>query len=284
MTDSTKIKSMLLYSDTDRIWNDLKTIGIERSTTDTINVEVLNQFDCYNFSGQNGAKHAAERLKLGKSSHVIDIGSGLGGPARCIANTCGARVTGIELQQDLTMLANELCTRCDLASTVQIIHGSFFDIPMDLNSFDAGVSFLVILHLPTTQRLNLFRKIHGILKPNGSMFIEDFFLKSCDNDFTELEKMSLEKDVYIPSGALPTREEYIATLSQCGFHVVFEDFTEEWTEFTHTRMVNWKDRREELVSRHNEATWIALDHFYTTVATHFKSGKLGGVRMVITKM
>ena len=43
---------------------------------------------------------------------ILEIGSGIGGPARHLVNETGANVTALELQSDQNNLTSDLTTRC----------------------------------------------------------------------------------------------------------------------------------------------------------------------------
>eukprot|EP00966_Prymnesium_polylepis_P139126 3214669-Prymnesium_polylepis.1 len=55
----------------------------------------------YHYLGTEACDHVIELLGLDEQSTVLDIGSGIGGPARYIAGKTGCSVTGVELQEDL---------------------------------------------------------------------------------------------------------------------------------------------------------------------------------------
>jgi hypothetical protein len=74
-SNATAIKTMQLYSHVDRIWNELSELGYDRNDSDAIiPAKVVNMFDCYNYSGPEGAKRAAQLLCVSESSRVLDIG------------------------------------------------------------------------------------------------------------------------------------------------------------------------------------------------------------------
>ena len=56
---------------------------------------------------------------------VLDVGSGLGGPARYIASRCQCHVVAVELQEDLHRTAVDLTERCGLADNVRHLHANF---------------------------------------------------------------------------------------------------------------------------------------------------------------
>ena len=67
----------------------------------------LTPFDQLHYHGTESVDLAVERAKISTDSSVLEIGSGLGGPARHIAATAGARVTALELQRDQNALASK---------------------------------------------------------------------------------------------------------------------------------------------------------------------------------
>ncbi len=58
----------------------------------------LGHLDQYHYLGTQACDTAIQLLGLTPASHVLDVGSGIGGPARYFASHSGCKVTGIELQ------------------------------------------------------------------------------------------------------------------------------------------------------------------------------------------
>lgn len=201
-------------------------------------------------------------------------------------STSSSPSLGIEIQADLSHLSNELTKRCNIPSEyVQFITGDFLDdniLHSSSKCFDAAVSWLVILHIPLKDRSKLFKKCFDILKPGGMMYIEDFYIKS-PSIITEIEKKLLMNEVAVPNGELPTKDEYISTVKDAGFTVEFEDKTDEWTEFTTSRMNQWISNKERHVNIHGIDTWSSIDRFYSSVSTLFNGGNLAGVSLLLTK-
>ena len=114
------------------------------------------------------------------------------------------------------------------------------------------------------------------------MYIEDFYIKS-PSIITEIEKNLLMHEVAVPNGELPTKDEYISTVKDAGFTVDFEDKTDEWTEFTTSRMNQWISNKERHTNIHGIDTWSSIDRFYSSVSTLFNGGNLAGVSLLLTK-
>ena len=92
-----KMKTMQLYNDIDRIWNELENQGISRLSESIVQVNIVNQYDCYNYAGSTSIIETGRRLKLSSHTKVVDIGSGIGGPGRCLFSNFNCKLLGIEL-------------------------------------------------------------------------------------------------------------------------------------------------------------------------------------------
>ena len=75
----------------------------------------------------------AKTLDLAPGVAVLDVGSGIGGPARYFARTYGCDVTGIDLTPAFVELATDLTARTGLADRVRFVEGSALALP-----FEAG--------------------------------------------------------------------------------------------------------------------------------------------------
>lgn len=96
---------------------------------------------------------AAGLIGLGRESRVLEIGSGLGGPARYLAHTVGCHVTALELQQEMHDVASDLTLRCGLHSLVSHVRGDALLHPLEVGGFDTAVSWMAIHQIPERPRL-----------------------------------------------------------------------------------------------------------------------------------
>ena len=98
---------------------------------------------------------------------MLDIGSGLGGPARHFAEMFGAHVTGIDLTQEYVDVANELTRRCGLAERAVFSQASALDLPFTRNSFDRAS--LIHVGMNIADKATLFAEVRRVLEP-GALF------------------------------------------------------------------------------------------------------------------
>src|SRR5258708_32478429 len=99
MSDQTAIGSMPLYTHLERVERALAALGIGRG--DPIRAEQLFAIDQWHYHGTEAIHAAAEALGLGPASRVLDVGSGIGGPARYLAHTTGCPGTALSLPPEL---------------------------------------------------------------------------------------------------------------------------------------------------------------------------------------
>ena len=109
----------------------------------------------------------AKDLGLAPGMHVLDVGCGIGGPARYFAEAHKCCVTGIDLTEEFVQVAMELTRRCGLADLVAFRHGSALDLPFDDASFDAAT--LIHVGMNISDKARLFEEARRVLRP-GALF------------------------------------------------------------------------------------------------------------------
>ncbi len=269
------IKTMKLYSRVERVYAQLRDAGI--GDGDPVPLDVLCRFDQYHYHGTDAVDEGIARLALHAHARVLEVGSGLGGPARHIANRVGCAVTALELQPDVHEVALRLTERCGLSHLVRHQRGDILEGPVPTGHFDALFGWLVFLHIP--ERELLYRRCHEALRPGGHLYFEDLFERG---SFTRDERETLAVKVY--SRNLPRIEGLRRDLKRAGFDdIVIDDLTPSWTEFTSERARVYRANREHEVALHGEDVYAGLDDFYASVAALFRGGNLGGVRVSARK-
>ena len=169
MSDQTAISSMPLYTHLERVERALAALGIGRG--DAIRPEQLFAIDQWHYHGTDAIRAAAEALGLGPASRVLDVGSGIGGPARYLAHITGCHVTALELQPELHEIGVDLTRRSGLEGQVTHLCGDALTYPLPLAEFDAVVSWLAILHI--ADRPRLFARLARALRAGGQCYVED---------------------------------------------------------------------------------------------------------------
>ncbi|MDH3667350.1 MAG: class I SAM-dependent methyltransferase [Paracoccaceae bacterium] len=269
------IKSMKLYSQVDRVFRDLRAAGIADDAP--LSVDQLSQFDQYHYFGTEAVEAAIRHAGISPASHVLEIGAGIGGPARVIADRSGCSVTALELQPDLNEVATSLTARCGLSERVDHACGDALTYALPDETHDALVSWLALFHIPKRDRL--FARCHATLKPGGVFYAEDLYKLG---DFTPEQHEQLTQMVFGQS--MSTEDEYVAALKAAGFaDVRFDNRTASWTDFCVTRLAAYRAARARHLSIHGPAVVDGLTEFYQTMVDLFESGNLGGTVVTARK-
>ena len=114
--------------------------------------------------GEGNVKKLVADLEL-RDKNVLDIGSGLGGPAFVLARKYGAKVTGIDIEAQLVSHSNRRAIELGLQDRVEfkcVTPGSL-DFPD--GTFDAIVSSGAFTQV--SNKLDMYRECLRILRPGG---------------------------------------------------------------------------------------------------------------------
>lgn len=126
---------------------------------------------------------------------VLDLGCGTGLElGYYFARNPDALITGVDLSAG--MLASLKEKFPDKALT--LIRGSYFDVPLGENRYDAAVSVESLHHFTQAEKTGLYRRLRATLKPGGYFILTDYFAPDDDYEqfyFTELRRLKGEQGV-----------------------------------------------------------------------------------------
>lgn len=266
------LKSMPLYRDVDRVYNELAAIGLDND--DSISTADLAAFDQYHYHGTDAVDVAIASLDIGRNDRVLEIGSGIGGPARHIAATTGAKVIALELQPDLNELATDLTRRCGLSDHIQHVCADVLEYAADDACCDAIVSWLALFHIE--QRHELLSRCMDWLRPSGRVFVEDMYARG---EPTPAEVEDLTVTLY--SRYLPDRDTYESDFRNAGFaNLNVSDMSIDWQYYTYARYEEFCRDRKRHEQVHGSVIVDGLESFYAAVDRLFSGGNLGGIRLI----
>ncbi len=141
-----------------------------------------NRISGYDEHMMNDIEGAAEfyrftalQLPRGERCAVLDLGCGTGLELEeYFALNPSAKVTGIDLSEGmLSALRNKFPGK-----PLELIRGSYFDVPFGDDRFDAAVSVESLHHFDAERKLSLYRKLFNSLKPGGCFILTDYFAES----------------------------------------------------------------------------------------------------------
>ncbi len=153
---------------TDRIAGTLRESGKSLAQLTTRD---LAAFDEFHIRGRDATLELAAQMNLSMDSHVLDIGSGLGGPARCLAEVYGCRVTGIDLTPAFCHAAATLSGWIGLSDRVDFRQGDATRLPFRENQFDAAMTIHVAMNIKARDRL--YAEAKRVIRPGGMFAVYD---------------------------------------------------------------------------------------------------------------
>ena len=96
---------------------------------DRLTVETLAPYDQFHGRGLEATSEIAELVEVSSHDHLLDIGSGIGGPARYLATRFGCKVTGIDLTPEFCDVARHLTLLLGLEDSVSFESGTALAMP-----------------------------------------------------------------------------------------------------------------------------------------------------------
>jgi SAM-dependent methyltransferase len=136
----------------------------------------LAALDQFHTRGLAATAELAKLAEIGAGMSVLDIGAGIGGPARFVAATCGCEVIGLDLSESFVEAARYLTERTGQSEQVSFATGSALELPFDNGRFDAVLLQHVAMNI--AERARLYREIRRVLKPGGRFAAFDVVLNS----------------------------------------------------------------------------------------------------------
>ncbi len=146
----------------ERILAGLKALGKD---LDTLTHEDLAPADEFHSAGRAATRSLAELARIPPGSRVLDVGSGLGGPARFLAATYGCDVTGVDLTPEFCRVANELSRLTRLDGRTRFQPGDALELPFAGASFD--VVWTIQMQMNIADKRRLYAGFARVLKPRG---------------------------------------------------------------------------------------------------------------------
>ena len=137
---------------------------------DALTRDDLTAFDEFHGGGRASTRALAQFAGLSRNASVLDVGSGIGGPARTLAAEFGCRVTGIDLTEEFCRAAEMLTARLGMSDVVSFHHGNAVDMPFADESFDVVWSQNTLMNIEHKDAL--FSQVRRVLKPGGFFAFE----------------------------------------------------------------------------------------------------------------
>ena len=143
--------------------------------TDRIEIDDLAGIDEFHALGRPATMALAELAGVAAGTEVVDVGAGLGGPARFLAARLGARVVAVEPTERFRDACAELNRRTGLADVIRTLDGSATDLPVPDASMDVAWMQAVAISVPDKRAMA--NELRRVLRPGGRLAFFDSFAR-----------------------------------------------------------------------------------------------------------
>lgn len=151
-----------------RILTALKQAG---KNMDTLTVEDLAPIDQFHTRGLPATRELLAYAGVRPGWRVLDVGSGLGGPARVLASEKNCHVTGVDITKEFCEVATLLSKLTQLEHVTVFQHGDATALPFEEGQFDLALTMQIQMNIEDKRRF--YGEIFRVLKPGGRFVFQD---------------------------------------------------------------------------------------------------------------
>ncbi len=149
----------------------LKALKAAGKDLDALTIDDLAPVDQFHTRGRDATLDQARRAGITEGMRVLDLGGGLGGPARTLASQFGCQVTVLDLTEAFCEVGEMLTRLTRLSDRVEFRQGSALDIPFADASYD--VVWTQHSSMNIEDKASLYSGIRRALKPKGRLAIQE---------------------------------------------------------------------------------------------------------------
>jgi len=147
----------------------LKALAHGGADVDNLTRDDLGMVDEFHIRGKAATLELATMAQLNESHRVLDLGCGVGGPARHLAGEYGCTVVGLDLVPSYCEAAVELTRRVGLDHLVSFQQGDMTEMPFEDDSFDFVWSQHTLMNIP--DKAALAGEMRRVLRPGGKAVV-----------------------------------------------------------------------------------------------------------------
>lgn len=136
-----------------------------------LTLEDLTPFDQFHTRGREATRELAQRVGITSGMRALDIGGGLGGPARTLASEFGCTVEVLDLTEEFCRAGEMLTARTGLSHLVSFRHGNALQMPYPDASFDVVWTQHSSMNIADKERL--YGEIQRLLRPGGRLALHE---------------------------------------------------------------------------------------------------------------
>ncbi|HUU73113.1 MAG TPA: methyltransferase domain-containing protein [Burkholderiales bacterium] len=270
------LSTVVTYYDTHPINEEqiLRALQDRNADLNSLTEEVLKDYDQDHFGGLQANDVLAAKAGIGKDSHVLDVCSGMGGPARYLAHRIGCKVTGIDFTESRYQSAVKLTEMVGLEGLVNFTHGNALEMPFPDSSFDVVIGQEAWCHVPDKPRL--IAECARVVKPGGVIAFTDILRT---DKLSNADMRRLRSEMTFPD--LETLGGYARLLERSGCTLLeHDDLSEIWKRVLEDRLAMYRSLGNETERHFGAERSREWDDAYAFFVSRYREGKLGGGRFI----
>jgi len=160
----------------ERILSKLRDAGKDLGQLRTEDLAALDEF---HIGGLEATQELATFMELRAGMHLLDVGCGIGGPARYFAER-GCQVTGVDLTEEFLRVAENLTRLLKLDRSITFRQASGLELPFESATFDGAYEIHVGMNI--ADKTGVFREVARVLKPGARFAVFDI-MRSGEGSF-----------------------------------------------------------------------------------------------------
>lgn len=241
---------------------------------DAVTEREMSEFDQDHYGGVEAVEALADASGVRAGQQVLDVCSGMGGPARWLAQRHGCRVTGLDFTPSRVEGARRLTQSVRLDHLVDFVQGDATAMPFAAASFDVVIGQEAWCHIP--DKGALIAECARVLRPGGRMAFTDILTIGA---LPAADASTLAAGMHMPRPA--TLGHYTELLAGQGFALeCTTDLSAEWRRILVARLQMYRSLRDTTVAKFGQARFDEYDRAYAHFVGLFTQALLGGYRVV----
>jgi sarcosine/dimethylglycine N-methyltransferase len=252
----------------------LAKLAAKGKNLDALTQADLCEFDQDHYGGVEALEALAKAAAIGRHDRVLDVCSGMGGPARWLSAALGCRVTGIDFTGSRVEGAKRLTARVGLDSLADFREGDATSMPFPDCAYDVVIGQESWCHI--ANKAALLSEVARVLVPRGTVAFTDIVTIA---DLPAADESRLASGMQMPRPA--TLNEYLRLLAVNRFTPVETwDLSQSWKTILVSRLEMYRSLRDTTVAKFGEARFAEYESAYAHFVGLFVEGKLGGYRII----
>ncbi len=270
------LSTVVTYYDTHPINEEqiLRALQARQVDMKSLTEEVLKDHDQDHFGGLQANDVLAAKAGIRQKHHVLDVCSGMGGPARYLAHRIGCKVTGIDFTESRYRSAIKLTGMVGLEALVDFVHGNALEMPFPDNTFDVVIGQEAWCHVPDKPRL--IAECARVVKPGGVIAFTDILRT---DKLSNADMRRLRSEMTFPD--LETLSGYAQLLENSGCTLLeHDDLSGIWKRVLEDRLAMYRGLGKETERHFGAERSREWDDAYAFFVSRYREDKLGGGRFI----